>query len=405
MPMRFSFFFEDLDGASVQLFEMVTIMNANQIPIIAGTATVTNGSVTFPGMPLPNFTIRLRDGDIPFVRSGVVDLSSGNLNAETGDFVSAYFLIKPDNPVVISPAEVSGMVPSLPLTSEDEDGNPEFRLDTLTLTVTGDTITAVGTGQYLQVSIGGLVNFVYTFRLKPSLDPVNVGRILRVETVSGVVSSADGSWIGFLINLVGNFMLWIMRDAVVANIEKSIQADIDEAVQENLAEAGVEAEVTVTAMQVTIDPITGILVRPLAAVNASAVCPAGLTAGSVRLRPADQMRALAAMRDKVLRGAPRGELYLRMFEQYKFELLWILISHPSILKQTDVTVAAGLRDFNAKYPERGVMSEVTAREAVRLMENVARVASPELAVLIQGLIPEVREFVGTPVGKLFERKR
>lgn len=402
MTMRFRFLTDQLDGAVAELYTMQPLIVGNLLPALTSVVPVAGGVADFQLAPQAPFALRVRDGGTAFVRTGMSDLSGGTLDEETGDFTGAYFVVRPD-PAVFSPTDLAGLVPPLPRVSNDDDGNPQFSLNTLTLTITGDLINATGTGVYLQTPIGGSISFTYLFRLRPNTAALNVGRVLKVETVSTSVTSTDGSFLGFLINLVGDFLLLLMQEEVVAQIEKTLQAEIDLAVRSALADAGAGAGITVTATSVTTDTTAGITVDVLAAINAESVCPTGITFGSVRLRPVGQIRALAAMRDQVLRGSPRGELYLRMFHKHKKELARLLLRHPDLLKQADATVSAGLRDYSPKAPARGVMSEVTAKQALRLLEMVAKLGSPELAALARGLVPEVKVFVGRPVGDVFGR--
>ena len=400
MTMRFRFFTEDLDGADVQLYAMAPLIMGAEVPVLVGTQTISNGVATFSTTPLASFAVRVRESSDILARTGRVDLSTGTMDSSTGEFVAAYFLLPTNAPVVITPAQLGGLVPSLPQTSTDEDGAPLFRLDSLTLTITGNTITATGAGEHLQTWIGGAVTFTYLFRLVPNTGLLSVDRLVDVETVSSVVRSANGGLLGFLINVVGDILLWILRDKVAKQIEASIQAAVDEAVEAELDAAGAGAGITVTVRSLVTNTTTGITVNPLAMINAASVCPSGFSSGSIRLRAVAQIRALAAMRDRVLRGSPRGELYLEMFRKHRAELTWLLVRHPELLKQADTTVARGLRDFSPRAPEKGVMSEATAREAVQLLEMTASLASPELAALAASLIDEVRTFVGKSVAEV-----
>lgn len=217
---------------------------------------VNNGVATFPEAPQSPFAVRVRDGTTALFRTGLTDLSSGTLDEDTGDFSATYFVVRPDA-TIFAPAALAGLVPPLPRISNDDDGNPQFSLNTLTLAITGGLISATGTGVYLQTPIGGSVAFSYLFRLVPNTSPLSPGRILKVETESASVTSTDGSFFGFLINIVGNLLLWIMQEEVVSQIESTLQAEIDLAVRDALADAGAGAGITVTATSVTTDTTAG----------------------------------------------------------------------------------------------------------------------------------------------------
>jgi len=229
---------------------MQPMIAGSLMPALNSVVTVSSGVATFPNAPQSPFAVRVRDGSTTFVRTGVTDLSSGTLDADTGDFSASYLVVRPDA-TTFTPAQVAGLVPPLPRISNDDDGNPQFSLNTLTLTITGGLINATGTGVYLQTPIGGSVSFNYLFRLLPNTSPLNAGRILKVETQASTVTSTDGSFFGFLINLVGNFLLGIMQEEVVSQIESTLQAEIDLAVRDALADAGAGAGITVTATSVT----------------------------------------------------------------------------------------------------------------------------------------------------------
>ena len=402
MASRFTFFTDQFEGTQAALAVMQPLFPGGPMPAFLGAGTVTDGKVTLPTLPPGRFALGVRDGETLLLRTGVVDFSSGSFEEDTGDFVSSYFLIRPDT-TVITPAALGTLVPALPIVSRDASGTAVFRLTALTLTISGDLINATGAGTYLPTPIGGAVTFTYLFRLKPNPSIFNAARILEVETASATVKSADGSLLGFLINLVGDFLLWVMHEDVVSQIERAVQAAIDTSIQASLANAGAGAGVTGTAFSVTIDATAGISVDVFAAVNSLSVCPSGVTSGSIRLRPVAQIRALAAMRDRALRGTLRGDLYLEMFRKHRAELLHLALTHPELLKQADRAVEVGLRDFRPEAPAEGAMSEATAQEATRLLEMVAKVASPELAALARGLIPEVRAFVGQRVGDVLDR--
>jgi len=402
MAMQFRFLTDQLDGTAAELFLMQPMIAGSLMPVLSSVVTVNGGVATFPTAPQAPFAVRVRDGSTTFVSTGVIDLSSGILDEDTGDYSAAYLVVQPDA-TTFTPDALAGLVPPLPRVSDDEDGNPQFSLTTLTLTITGGLINATGTGVYLQTPVGGSVSFNYLFRLVPNTSALNAGRILKVVTESASVTSTDGSIFGFMVNLVGNFLLWIMQEDVVSQIEDTLQAEIDLAVRDALADAGAGAGITVTATSVTTDTAAGITVSALAAINAQSVCPTGLTFGSIRMRPVAQIRALAAMRNLALRGSPRGDLYLQMFRRHKAELLRLLIRHPELLKQADATVAAGLKDYSPKEPARGVMSRGTAKHAARLLEMVGKLGSPELAALARALTKEVPAFVGRPAGEVLGR--
>lgn len=407
MTTRLQFFSDLLDGATAQLWTTQSslgggfpIGSIGGIPMVADSDTVTGGLATFAPPPVSPFAFRVVDGDTLLMRSGPLDLTAGTVDEETGDFSIAYFIIQPTQPTVIAPTALAGLLPAVPMTTNDDNGDPEFTMNSIGLSITGNTLTATGTGVYLQTAIGGPVAFTYEFRLKPVRSPFGTDRLLKVETVRSTVVSTSGGWLGFLVDTITNIVLWIMEEDIARRIEKTVQTAIDAAIADSLASAGAGEGVTVSVMSVAMDSVTGITIDALAALNTQGLCPTEVSAGSVRLRPAAQVRALAAMRDRVLRGTPQGEGYLALFRKYRKELLWLLLRNPELLKQADAVVATGLKDFAADDPGNGVMSKATADAAARLLEMVGKLGSPELAALSRGLVADVRRFVGRPVAQV-----
>jgi hypothetical protein len=93
-----------------------------------------------------------------------------------------------------------------------------------------------------------------------------------------------------------------------------------------------------------------------------------------------------------------------MLRRHNAELVYLLTTHPDLLKQMDLVIDTGLKDFTLARPDEGVMSMTTAREAIQLLRMVTEVASSDLSVLLRGLIPEIKELVGTPVSGIFLKR-
>jgi hypothetical protein len=325
-------------------------------------------------------------------------LSGGFLDEDAGNFAAPYWMIDSD-PVNMPPDTLSGLVPLLPKMSQDDDGNDLFRLESLSLFTRGNTVAATGIGTYMQAAAGGVVSFDYEFKLSPNRS-ATATRILNVTTIQAqVVSVSGGTVMGFLINIVGNILIAIMKDTVVTSLENSVQNQIDDAVSSQLS--GVPEGVTITALDVRTEDATGITVYPLAAVPGAILCE--LEPGSVRIRPVEQLKQLRSMRDKVMRGTTRGEAYIEMRRRHRAEMVYLLLRHPALLKQLDKLIRSGFKDFNARSPGKGVLSAATGKEGVKLLEMVGKLASPQLSVTARALIPEVKEFVGKSVSSIFKQ--
>jgi hypothetical protein len=406
MAMEFIFYGDDYNGLRVDFWPVQAFVRDDNVYyglLQRHSTTIRDYKAIFDIDSIPVFAIRMSTARSVFLRSGIRGLDSGTVDETTGDFTSAYIVIGP-RVVERAPDLLNDLLPDLPITTNDDHGNTELRVNTLNLSINNSLLNVAGKATYLQIPLGGDVRFSYSFRLKPYLDVLNTDRILDVETIEADVRSAAGGPLGFLINIFSDFLIWVFKRYIIDSIENSIQEEMDTAIREMLADEGAVEGATASVLSVVIDESNGIVVRAYAAVDGRTTCAGVPTSGSIRARSKDQLQRLRAMREKVMKNTPRGEAYLRMLRRHNAELVYLLTTHPDLLKQMDLVIDTGLKDFTLARPDEGVMSMTTAREAIQLLRMVTEVASSDLSVLLRGLIPEIKELVGTPVSGIFLKR-
>ena len=149
--------------------------------------TVASDHATFSSITAPGeFAFRLDSTAGTRWRSG-----RQVLNASPTDT----FLIIPAAPLAFSPAALTAMLPSLPITASS------VTITSLTLTLGTGIITAAGAGFYSSFFGAIPATFTYVFTLVPNTEPADmsapgfIGSALEVRTISvSVVSAVGGRW-------------------------------------------------------------------------------------------------------------------------------------------------------------------------------------------------------------------
>lgn len=398
MTMTFHLLSTDFDGLTLELWHDppsvpnlpfgINVFQIGSAPIVSGDADV---NVT----PVNDFAVRVRDTNgTTLLRSGLRDLSVGTIDSN-GDFSTIALPIATTQ--VLTPAEVAAIAPATPLTEDD------LTVTAISLGIVGDLLRAAGSANYDTNSFLGSVpvTFTYDFRLRPFTSLTNTDRLLDVETVSTVVRGAQGGLFGWLVNIIVLVVQAIMKDTIVAQIESTVQQQLDDSIADQLASQGVTDDVTVTVRSVGINGTTGITIEAFALVMTNNLCPGTISSGSVRRRSADQVRRMRLMRDRTLQKHVQGRAYVHAFETHQRELLQILLKHRDILRDVDALVARGMQEINGRTPGKSVLSAETAEQATALLQKVAKVASPELRVVINGVLPDVKSFTGRSVDEVF----
>jgi hypothetical protein len=375
-----------LDGGTAQLWDAPW-------PWGDESATIDGAVAIFDMAPPQQFWMRARTGSGTYwMRSGKKDLSIGEVDENTGDWVTWYLLSDPVE-IVQSPSDLSGAVPSLPITSGD------VKVTGMSFSISGSRLVAKGEGEY--IPFGWDIGFRYEFRLKPYRSPFNTERILNVETVDVDVWGKEGGLVGWLINLIIDIISEFMEDSIASQIETVIQERVDAEIADLLAKEKPPAGTTVTVQSVSLNPTTGLTVKAAGCVLFRDYCASVLGSGSIRLRPREQLKALRRLRETVLKGTPRGDAYIYTLRRHNAELVRLLINYPDLLAQVDTAVDSALRDCDRAKPN---LSEEAADEIIRMLQMLADLGSTKMGIAARALIADVKGYAGQPLSQVFAKR-
>jgi len=238
------------------------------------------------------------------------------------------------------------------------------------------------------------VTYEYQFTLRPATDPIALTPVVTVETIHATVRSAAGGLLGFLVDIFVNEFVALLR--AEGSFSSTVQALIQETIDVQFAGA-ISAQpvrpTSVTVETLTIDAGVGVSVNAWGAVSTRRMCAASASGGSVRLRGRDQLSLMRRLRDELLSGSPRGRAYIATYERHNRELARLLVRNSKLLKLADRVVVGVMTDFGDKPLRAGRLSQSTADVLIEAMAAVEKDASPELALAIRSLRPEVSDFV------------
>jgi hypothetical protein len=402
MAMKFGFLSPDLSlqGASVELH---VFSQSISIPRIYHSPVSSNMAI-FQIDPAKTFAFLVRANNEVIARSGMTGLASGKTDDFTGDFES-YYLIQPtDSPIVISLEEFRDSLPETPQTFNDENGNPIFRVDELNLDIIDDRLVSTGAGEYLGGGAGNLT-FTYEFRLDPDRD-IRLSNILRVVTVASAVRSVNTGFWGAIRNFFTNIMLRMLRNRLSNTFREIIQGIVNQEINDQIEKEAAEREVdpdefTVTVRSISISSAEGVTVNPVIMVNLT--CPAQTSSEKDIIKARSKNGFLNIMRDRVFPGSEKGDRYLKLFNDYRFELTNLLVTQPEILRQAEMTFKSGRHDIPDNEPEKVIMSVKTIEEADHLLKMIAGKASPGLAFTANDLAREIKDFTGKPLSQILDK--
>ncbi|HEX2086906.1 MAG TPA: hypothetical protein VHF89_14595 [Solirubrobacteraceae bacterium] len=396
MPIRFEFS-DDLptDGLRATLFDAGGS--------VLGSGAVAQREVRFEGVnPPADVALSLASTAGVVMRSGLLRFAPAPDEDPTwGD---TFFLARPDtDPVVIDPARLARALPGVPLTTGADTITSvalTVGINRLDLTGTGIHTTTVFVGAFgigVPVTVTTPFSFAYGFDLVPATSPVALEPVLLVRTLSASVVSSDGSPLAFLVDAIVNML--ISGTGAVGAFVARVQAIIQAAVDAELAGAiGAQSvrPTSVSVESVTTDPTAGVSLRPIGCLSTRTLCATAASSGSVRLRPAEQLRLMRRLRDEVLSRSPQGLAYIETFDRHNRELAMLLVRNPDLLELADDVVAGVVKDFGGAKPGCGELSPGTAKKLRKAMDTVAKHASDELRFAIGSLRDDVETFVGRP---------
>ena len=355
--------------------------------------TVASDHATFSSITAPGeFAFRLDSTAGTRWRSG-----RQVLNASPTDT----FLIIPAAPLAFSPAALTAMLPSLPITASS------VTITSLTLTLGTGIITAAGAGFYSSFFGAIPATFTYVFTLVPNTEPADmsapgfIGSALEVRTISVSVVSAVGGPLGFLANFFLNALIGIVSGSIRNTLQNRVQAAIDTAITNALASASAPPGTIATVETATINR-AGVSIVAFAGFALEKACASSSSGGSVNLRPRAQLVHLRAIRDKLLTRSPRGAAYAALFEQFNGEIAAALPSNDRLLRAVDGVVSLALRDLPIEDPGKGRVSRELASAVLKALVLAAKTASPELKMAIAALQDEVEDFVDRPAGEVLD---
>lgn len=406
MAMVFNALLNEFDGFALELFQTGIGLSTPTWNLLE-TQVFANRLVSFDRdiQMVETFAVRLQDNSGNLIlRSGRRDQSSGLLDASSNNF-SVLLYVERGDTITITPDQVKGMVerpPILVTEEDDEDDVAKMLITSLGLAIKGDHLILYGDGVVFELPVGGPIRFEHEFYLKPETDPVDTDRILVAETISTIVRSSSGGILGFLTNLVNQVIINSVLDDFVAAFEKEIQNAMDSSLSDQTAAQNAPEGTIISIHSVTIDGGNGIIVRPFGLVmnDGGDICASSLTAGSVRRRPARQVDQLRTVRDKALKDTLQGEAYIQAFYDNNPELVSILLTQPEILKQVDRVLNDWLGEIDSQAPGQSMMSPEVAKQWITLLEMVEKTASPNLATIVNNVVPEVETFVGRPMSEV-----
>jgi hypothetical protein len=387
--MEIRFLSTEFDGAVAELYGLSLPWAPMEVEIVSG------GIATFSTDVNP-FAIRIRDGGDTLLRTGLQDYSIGTVEPN-GDFSVHFITMRITDPAdTVIPLSTLEAEISLPIT----DGG--MTVSSLNLATVGGNVRATGSGSY-SAGILGRIPFDYTYDF--DLDPVTgalSNRIIDVDSISTSIVGTAGGLLGWITNAIIGLISALFNGRISDQIEETVQSQVDSAVEQAFFDAGAPDSSMATLLNVT-ESGNSVTIDPLVCVPLSAIdCASLLTGGSVKIRSPKQLRKLRLMRDKVLRNHPQGDAYIELFKRHSPELIRLLARNPRLLKIADELVKRGLNEFDEDNPGKGMLSAETAQLAERMMQRVAREASPQLRRSIERTLPEVKQFVGKPVSRVLD---
>ncbi len=383
------------EGLAAELYDTSSSPPFLPPPLIAA-GKLSGGLTTFTPGPPATFAIRLRDDSRTFLRTGVVDAGVGTFD-ENGNFTTGY-LVERLAPVTFDSGELNDMLPDTPFTED------ELTVNAIGLQVVGTYLRASGIGVY-DAGFWGRhdVTFEYDFDLVPVRTAHDAERLVNVETREVTVVGANPGFFGWIQNLVVMIVAAFNTGTIGRSVENTIQARIDQTVEDTFAEH--DAEAATGAVQSVTIGVDGIEVEAWGALPSTEIsCPASLTAGSVRRRPESQLGRLRIIRSRILSGTPRGDAWVQLFEANSPELVMLLVRRPSLLKRADAVVTQVLDDLDEKSPEASVMSKRTVRLLDEALEALMEIGSVRLRVLARQTRPEIAAMAGKPVRATLENE-
>lgn len=414
MTMKLWFYGLNLNGTTAELFRVEPDSNGDLAAQLLERAPVTEGAVAFtPTAPPPSFAIRIGDPTVTFARTGGRGPESGFIEAGTGEWRSAYWAVEADPSPVVTQDYINSHPPEFPQTFPLPENRGSVRIENMLVGVEDIRIVATGDANYLgplRRAVPLPFRYRYEFRLAPNNDPLHVEWLLNVETIHVELQGPNVPVLHEVVSFILGIIVAFFRDEITSGIQNQVEGEVREMVAAQLSADSNLQDVIVTIEGITLSAAEGIVLRAAGTLNANKTCASVPTSGAARPlpipprpRPRAQMNKLRLMRDAVLKGTPRGDGYLRLLKKHNAELVQLLLMHPDLLRQADKVIRLGLKDYDLNAPERGVLSPATAQEGVALLEMVQKAGSKKLAAAIRPLIPEVRDYVGRPVGKALKK--
>lgn len=389
MAMEIRFLTTEFDGATAELHTPAIPWGPVEVDVISG------GVATF-STDLNPFAVRINDGGDIVLRTGVQPHTIGDVEPN-GDFSASFITMRITDPAdTVIPLSTLEAEISVPIVEG------AMTVSSLSLATVGGNVRATGSGTYSAGFLGNIpFSYTYDFDLDPVTGALSSG-IVDVDTISTSIVGTAGGLLGWITNAIVGLITALFNGRISDQIEETVQDQVDAAVEQAFSDAGAPDgsmatlwSVSESGNDVTIDPMVCV---PLSAID----CASLLTGGSVKVRSPKQLRKLRRMRDKVLRNQPQGEAYIALFQRHSPELVRLLARNPRLLKLADALVKRGLAEYDEEKPEAGVLSAETAQMAQRLMQRVARDASPQLRRSIERTLPEVKQFVGKPVSRVLD---
>lgn len=383
MPVKFTF----LDGGLSNLSPFLWTYHPFFISI---PGVLQQSDVTFNVDLLPSMGVTLnRQGNF-YARTGLVDPS----HFSDDDGVPATAYVVQENRRRFTPQQVADFAPTETISISGGFPAPinALMLPPPTLQIAGPNLMASG---HVAVVVWGnntlSVGYNYTFSLTGTAHPLDPDQILGVKSLGLDFYDVAGNW---WLNLLLDILQGILEREISRSMETTIKNILHEEISTQLAQENVPEETVITVEKIEITP-TGVIFYATGTVNLQYICPSSVNtqtvSGRAAFRDANQIQQMHHIRDRLLKGTPRGEAYMTTFKRHSPELVRILIKHPKLMKDVDKMVEAILRDFGGDV-EQGQLSEETAKRVIDLGNRVKENASLRLRAAIEVLTPEVYEY-------------
>lgn len=320
---------------------------------------------------------------------------SGNIKSSFDD--DNVFIIQKVDDMVITQADLAAMLPALPMVSGSTSVN------TMSLSLRSGFVRAAGSGTIKVLGVKVPFTYTYDFDIKPVTDVFNPNRIVDIDTVDLEVKGNVGGVLGLLTNALISLIANFFEDKAAKSIETSIQDQVDDAIADQFADENPPPGTTVTVETVSISA-SGVVISPYGAVSLDNACSSGITFGSIKLRPREQMLQLKQIRRQLLESTPDGKVYMNIFYKHNAELLRLLVKNPKLLKLADKAVAGALKDFPGDGIAKGKLSRETAAHIKSALGMVRESGSKELRTAAVSLNRIVDHFTDKPALDLLKGK-